>query len=123
MQIEIMLKTGPVKVEADIIGPFGVHRAAPALDVWRVTHLATGCAIPVVFVDRRQAIGFAEKIGPLKNYWADTDIEFSDQQRAAVRDLATQFGGEVLETTEEDKRRSKLRRAGMKPLNGEDRFQ
>lgn len=122
MQIEITLKTGTVKVEADIVGPLGVHRAAPNLDIWRVTHLATGCAIPVVFADRRQAINFAGKVAPLKNYWADTDIEFSDQQRAQIKELAVQFGGEVLETPREAERQSKLRRAGMKPLNGEDRL-
>lgn len=124
MQIEISLATGVVKVEADIVGPFGVHKASPDLDIWRVTHLATGCAMPVLFFDRRQAMTFAEKIGPIKNFWADTAIEFTKQQSDQMMDIAVSLGGRWSNPPESIVRQSKLRRAALeKPLNGEDRFE
>lgn len=36
---------GPVKVQAQIVGPFAIHRAPTGIDGWTVTHLFTGLAI------------------------------------------------------------------------------
>ena len=75
IDIKICCNDGHKKsVSATLLGPLAVHRSIDWVSDWRITHVATGCALPVFFSTKAGALAAAKAVLPMAD-WTFTDIK------------------------------------------------
>lgn len=117
--IEIMRKSEVIdRVDGEIHGPFGVHKEGRR---WKVTHLATGFAVPYWFRTRARAVEYITKIARVRNDWYSTIWDIPESQKTELRRIAGECDGVYNNPTRSDLEKGRRFAKAMRPLNGLER--